>query len=144
MLPIFVLLRLQRLERTKSEWSPKLLVLASESWESESVPDGSCLSLAHDAWGRLPRPTCRPLSAQHATFFAKTIKYKKMGEKILLKQFWNMFSQRQIRVALSQNLSGSHQRNFQRPEKGATSSQDELPPGLRIQISDTEKLYKTI
>jgi hypothetical protein len=42
------------------------------------------------------------------------------------------------------NLSGSHQRNFQRPEKGATSSQDELPPGLRIQISDTEKLYKTI
>ena len=138
-----VLLRLQRLERTKSEWSPKLLVLASESWESESVPDGSCLSLAHDAWGRLPRPTCRPLSAQHALSSRKQSNTKNGGKnsaETILKYVFTASNPCRF-VA---NLSGSHQRNFQRPEKGATSSQDELPPGLRIQISDTEKLYKTI
>ena len=81
----FVLLRLQ-LERTNSEWSK--LLLASESWESESVPDGSCLSLAHD-WGRL-RPTW-PLLAQHALSLRKQSSTKWEKLKCVKCVGWNHF-----------------------------------------------------
>ena len=46
------------------------------------------------------------------------------------------------------NLSGSHLRNVQRPERGATSSQDESPPGtnpsqshdVSMQLSDNDRV----
>ena len=138
-------MRLQRLERTDSEWSK--LLLASESSESESVPDGSCLSLAH-AWGRLPRPT-RPLSARHALSLrkhAKTIKYKMRKIDMreiccILKYFFTASNPFRFVANL---CSGSHQRNFQRPERGATSSQDESPPGLCFSKFRTQKNCKTM
>ena len=126
-------------EGKKSEWSK--LLLASESSESESVPDGSCLSLAH-AWGRLPRPT-RPLSAQHALSLRKqsNTKWEKMKCVKYVETILNYFFTASNPFRFVANLSGSHQRNFQRPERGATSSQDESPPGLCFSKFRTQKKH---
>ena len=42
------------------------------------------------------------------------------------------------------NLSGSHQRNFQRPERCATSSRDESPPGLWMSVISDRKTSKNL
>jgi hypothetical protein len=136
-----VLLRLQRLERTKSEWSPKLLVLASESWESESVPDGSCLSLAHD-WGRL-RPTW-PLSSQHAFSLRKQSSTKWEKLKCVKCVGWNhfeIFAHSVKSVSLCRkSVFGKSSAELPKTRERCDKFAGRIASRLRIQISDTEKL----
>ena len=101
---------------------------------------GSCM------WGRLPRPT-RPLSAQHALSLRKqsNTKWEKLKcvkyVETILKYFFTASNPFRFVANL---CSGSHQRNFQRPERGATSSQDESPPGLCFSKFRTQKNCKTM
>ena len=134
----FVLLRLQ-LERTNSEWSK--LLLASESWESESVPDGSCLSLAHD-WGRL-RPTW-PLSAQHALSLRKQSSTKWEKLKCVKCVGWNhfeIFAHSVKSVSLCRkSVFGKSSAELPKTRERCDKFAGRIASRLRIQISDTEKL----
>ena len=134
----YVLLRLQ-LERTNSEWSK--LLLASESWESESVPDGSCLSLAHD-WGRL-RPTW-PLSAQHALSLRKQSSTKWEKLKCVKCVGWNhfeIFAHSVKSVSLCRkSVFGKSSAELPKTRERCDKFAGRIASRLRIQISDTEKL----